>query len=264
MARGSKRVEAYFEDDVVQIDPKSKESKKVIRKPKTDLDGVKQRKQLSKRADKLSEIKESSTDLIKKKFEVMIPTYIEERKKQFENMLEDFKIANEVTIREKHGKISHTKLSSLLSKPLFFGGISKTEISATDIFTYSQCYWDCVDIANESILYIPTLYQLCGLMGISTSTFVNYKSNSNEDVREAVKMVFDRFVDFYTVKGLTSELNTIMAIFTMKAQYGMRDNDAPQVNITNVNNTVPKQDIADLERQYNFGDTTIIDIDGDI
>jgi hypothetical protein len=55
-----------------------------------------------------------------------------------------------------------------------------------------------------------------------------------------------------------------MAIFTMKAQYGMRDNDAPQVNITNVNNTVPKQDIADLERQYNFGDTTIIDIDGDI
>lgn len=67
----------------------------------------------------------------------------------------------------------------------------------------------------------------------------------------------DRFINYYTVNGMTNRVNSILVIFTLKAGYGMRDNDTPQFVINNTTTTVPQDEISKLAAQYD----KIIDVD---
>lgn len=207
----------------------------------------------------VSDIKKETGQQIVKDFSEKLPIFIEQRKKDFEEMLEVFKIENDVKIKTNSGKVADFKLSNMLSKPLIFNGFVRSKLSADDIWTYSQCYWYCVELANENFLFIPTIQQLSSLMGISKTTFIRYKDSEDENVREVIEMIYDKFVDFYTVRGLKNELNTIMAIFAMKAQYGLRDNEPTQVTFNNISATVNRNDIEELEKQYNIPSDDIID-----
>ena len=208
----------------------------------------------------MSNEQKKATDIIAREFSTKLPEYVEKRKKEFEETLEKFKIENDVIIQARQGKVAHLRLSNLLSKPLIFSGIANTKLSASDIAMYSQCFWDCVASASEKILYVPTIEQFCGLMGMSVSSFLKYRDSQDENVREMVQMIYDKFCDYYTVKGLTQELNTIMAIFTLKARYGLRDN-APQTVVNNYNPIVSDAKIEELEKKFHFKDEDVIDVE---
>lgn len=196
-------------------------------------------------------------ELVGDKFRELLPQYIEERSKEFEKELNDFKIQNEVLIETSKGKINTYKLSRILSKPLFINGIAISKLSAYDMMTFSQCYWDCVGLVADTVIYVPTIEQLCSFMSLSTSSFFAYKQSQDPEVREVVQIIFDKFVDYYTVKGMTNELNSIMAMFTMKARYGLRDNDTPQTVVNNYNASVPQSSIDELEKRFGISDDVV-------
>lgn len=196
-------------------------------------------------------------------YQKLLPKYLEEREEQFKTLLERFKVENDVIINTQPGKVKHYQLTSLLSKPLFFGGINPPKYTAYDIITCSECFWDCIESANESFLCIPTIQQFCRLLGIATGTFVEYKNHQDPAIRNAIAMVYDRFIDFYTTKGLQNEINTIMGIFSLKAVYGLRDNDTAPAVVNNFNMTMQGASIDELEKQYKISDNDedIIDLE---
>jgi hypothetical protein len=203
---------------------------------------------------------QSAEALVAATFSAKLPEYVEKRRIAFEEELERFKIANDVIIDAKGGKVSHYKLSNMLSKPLTMVA-TPLKFTAYDIALCAELYWDCVAMANESIVYIPTLQQLAGLMGTTVGTILDYKNSTDMSIRQTVERIYDKFVDFYTVKGLTNELNTIMSIFALKAQYGLRDNDTPQVTVNNYTQTVQQNSIDELEKQFNMAGKGIDVID---
>ena len=89
------------------------------------------------------------------------------------------------------------------------------------------------------------------MLNISKSTLYKYASNGDEQMREVCEMIKDEFVDYYQQKGLTKELNDVMAMFVLKTSYGQRENDQPQIAVVNVNNS-PDEKISKYARQHGF------------
>ena len=262
MARTGNKTAAQYSDFIEE----AKETKaKKPRKSKSDIKTAQEKrieiKDDGKTLEQMSKAQESVNDIISHSYSELLPKFIEERKIEFEKLLNDFEIENEVVIETQRGKVNTYKLSNMLSKPMFINGFAISKISAYDLMTYAQCYWECVGMAAAKLVYVPTLEQMCGLMGISVVTFRNYQTSSDPSVREAVQMIFDKFVDYYTVKGMTNELNSIMAMFTLKARYGLRDNDTPQMVVNNYNNTISQGSIDELEKKYGLDDNSVIDME---
>lgn len=222
----------------------------------------KERKKVSEELIQLSQMRRDAESEIVKNFHDNLPQYIEKRKQEFEELLERFKIENEVILDRGDGKVDTMELSNCLSKPLYFGGIANCKVSAADISMFFDCYWDCIMKVNKTTNCPPTLMQFCRFLGMSTKTFASYQFNEDANIREMVLMVRDQFIDYYTVKGLKNELNTIMVIFALKAQYGLRDNDAPQTVINNNYTTQVQTDIDDIEKRFNLPNMkSVIDVE---
>lgn len=261
MARSKKTSAKNLVDFVEETkETKPKRAKKVD-EIKTAKEKRVEIKETSQALEQMSVAQSNVNDIVSQSFSEKLPKFMEERKTEFEKLLKEFSIENEVLIETRMGKVNTYKLSNLLSKPMFINGFAISKISAYDLMTYAQCYWECVGMAASKLVYVPTLEQMCGLMGISVVTFKNYQTSSDPSIREAVQMIYDKFVDYYTVKGMTSELNAIMAMFTLKARYGMRDNDAPQTIVNNYNSTMSQSSIDDLEKKYGLDDSSVIDME---
>lgn len=246
-------------DTTKNSDKKPDRTKKFL----TQEDAIRAKKQENRNLGQVSAIKQEVDDEIQSEFHNNLPEYIEKRKQQFSELLDKCKIDNNLIIDASTGKVAHYELTEMLSKPLIFGGVANSKISAYDISMFSDCYWDCAmrlyDLDNRKI---PSLPQLCRLMGISMYTFVKYKNHNDPNISESVNMAYDRFVDFYTVKGLTGELEKITTIFTLKAQFGLRDNDAPQMIVNNNFTTEVHTNLDDIEKQYGLvGGKPVIDVE---
>lgn len=189
-----------------------------------------------------------------------IPAFIEKRREEFDNALAMFKNDYEARIAMGDNKIPQDDLEYLISKPLILISGADRKYSAADLLMFNECYWDCVRRANKvmgNTAYVPTLQQLSGLMSMPQSTFTAFYNSSDKELANAAEIVKDRFVNYYTVNGMTNRVNSILVIFTLKAGYGMRDNDTPQVVINNTTTTVPQDEISKLAAQYD----KIIDVD---
>ena len=210
----------------------------------------------------VGDVRKAAEQKIAEEFSKKLPEYVQKRRELFEKTLEDFNIANDVIIQAKAGKVNHYKLSNLLSKPLSICPITM-KYTAYDISLCAELYWDCISMANETVVCIPTIYQMASLMGCSTESLIKYKNSTDQEIREVMLRIYDKFVDYYTVKGLANELNTIMSIFALKAQYGLRDNDTPQITVNNFSNTVQQSSIDELEKQFNISSdgSEIIDVE---
>lgn len=228
-------------------------------KSKKPLNENQERKERRTKKKEEREDQLQAREMVGDLFKEHLPEFIEKRKEDFVEMCKIFQIDNDDKLCEGNAKISQGRLSNLLSKPLSVVVGMSTKLSASDLLTCSQCYWDCVDIANESIVYVPSIEQFCGMMGMSSKRLVQYYYSNDPELAEAAEMVKDRFIDWYTVNGMTNRANSIMAMFTMKARFGLRDNDTPQVVINNTTTTVPQDEISKLAAQYD----SIVDVDFD-
>lgn len=255
----------YTREDAKKIlgleDKPVKEKQKTRRtyKSKTPLNEHQAKKKRVAQKKEEREDQLQAREIVGELFKDHLPEFIEKRKQDFEEMFKVFQINNEDKFVEGNSKISQGKLSNLLSKPLTAVIGASTAISASELLTCSQCYWDCVNIANESITYVPSIEQFCGMMGMSSKRLIQYYYSNDQELSEAAEMIKDRFIDWYTINGMTNRVNSIMAMFTMKARFGLRDNDTPPVVINNQTTTVPQDEISKLAARYD----KIIDVDFD-
>ena len=101
------------------------------------------------------------------------------------------------------------------------------------------------------------------MIGISSSTLNKYAQSTDGEMRQAVARIKDRFISFYTSRGMKREISEVMSIFTLKAAFGMRDNE--QTNITYNDNKIIMSDDARaaLLRNVERYKSITVDIGGD-
>ena len=247
--------------------PKGVIKKTVMKKPdpRTKWQIIAEARQERANLGKVSEIREAVDLKIEDDFHTNLPTYIQERQEKFTELLDKCDISNDVIIDTTTGKVAHYELTKLLSQPLIFGGVPVAQLSASEMAMCADCYWDCVDqLMAMDKQYVPTIQKFCRLLGISTHTFVAYKDSNNTATRETVLMIYDRFTDYYQSKGLKGELEKLNVMFTLKAQYGWRDNDAPQTVVNNTFTTELHTDLEEIEKRYGFAKYKSPTIDAEV
>lgn len=216
-----------------------------------------------KKAEKRQEMvaQEEARALINDLYQANLPQFIEKRKEEFEKVVKLYESENEERIAMRDNKLSQDDLEYLISKPLITISGAERKYSPTDLLMFNECFWDCVRRANKvmgNTPYIPTLQQLSKLMGVPESYFTRLYNSNDIEVANVTEMIKDSFINYYTVNGMTNRINSIMAIFILKAGYNMRDNEPPRTVINNITTTVAHDEIEKLEAQYsNFGNNVI-------
>lgn len=113
-------------------------------------------------------------------------------------------------------------------------------------------YWNEIVLkVNEKTQFVPSIYHICKLLNVSKTCLYRYATEGSEQMRETCEMIKDEFIEYYQQKGLTKELNDVMAMFVLKTSFGQRENEVPQTLI--VNNAVSNQETIDkFARQYGY------------
>lgn len=193
----------------------------------------------AKRTNKRLQVLENVNAAVAERFLTEFPAYVEKQKEEFEKMLHEFCVENENALSDPSlaKKIPTLKLSEYLCKSFVKDliHIDGRKYSPAHLRMASDYYWGCVtEITAEGLTYVPTLQQFARLLNISVQTLRQTYLNSSDDaMRETILMIRDRFVDYYTTRGMTREISEVMSIFMLKAEYNIRDNDTPQTVINN-------------------------------
>ena len=212
------------------------------------------KKEIAKEYNTEIEKANEQLEVIAQKFVENPQPFFAEREEEIAKIIE--KYGNLESEDLENGVISKkdysTRLVKCLTKPLIpsFGVTARH--TAHSLKMVNDWYWDNVVLkVNEKTQFIPSIFHICKLLNISKSTLYKYASNGDEQMREVCEMIKDEFVDYYQQKGLTKELNDVMAMFVLKTSYGQRENDQPQIAVVNVNNS-PDEKISKYARQHGF------------
>ena len=145
------------------------------------------------------------------------------------------------------------QLTERLMKPLVPRyGATATKHSPLTVQLTNEFYWEKIVLPlNEKMDFIPSIYDLFSLLGISKQTFDNYQRNGTEEMRETCEVILDKFIGYYQRKGMKKECDTIMAMFTLKTTFRQRENDVPNVVVANIATTAQER-IDKFARQYGF------------
>ena len=176
--------------------------------------------------------------LIADKFVKDFPKYVEERKGEFGKALQNYVVecGNALGDPTLAGKVPVLRLQEALCKSFVTSTIKieGKKYNASHLQIASDYYWECVgEIQEAGFTYVPTLQQFARLLNISMQTLKNYMNSPDEEMRETLLMIRDRFVDYYTSRGMSRQISEVMSIFMLKAEYNIRDNDVPQTVINN-------------------------------
>lgn len=217
---------------------------------------VKKTKASEERAKHNAKVEElnNQLDIVAQKFIDNPQPFFKEREKEVAKIIE--KYGNLQIEGIENGNIARkdyaTQLSKYLIKPLINYNGKGLNHTAQSVSMVNQWYWENIVLkANEKVQFIPSIYHVCKLLNISKDTLNRYATDGDPQMREVCAMIRDEFIDYYQQKGLTKELNDIMAMFILKTSYGQRENDQPQIAVVNVNNS-PDEKISKYARQKGF------------
>lgn len=188
--------------------------------------------ELAKTSEDLQLVKKQLTISFEKDF----PKYIKKAKAKFGRELDKLYVNAEIDNPELYygkNKINIIDIENYLCSSLTnYYGI-KPKYTATHISLASKFFWDVVNRLNaKGIYFVPTIELFCIMLGISTVTFKEYQTTGDDEMKNAIELVLDRFKAYYIQRGMTRELDNQMTIFNLKANYGMKDTEAP-INIGN-------------------------------
>ena len=145
------------------------------------------------------------------------------------------------------------KLSESLMKPFVNAVGNSKKHTADSLIAVSDFYWEKMVLPlADKVNFIPNIHDLFSLLNISSLTFSRYSANGDEAMREACQIIRDKFISYYQRRGLTKEIDNIMAMFVLKTTFQQRENDTPQVVIANVNNNSAQEKIDDFARKHGF------------
>lgn len=182
--------------------------------------------------------KNADLELVQKQlvrnFEQEFPSYIKKAQRKFrrdiDRLCDD---AREIEVPESYSgrnKINTIGIENYLCNTITrYGG--KPKYNATSMSLASDFFWQTINQINEKgIYFVPTIELFCNMIGISTQTFKSYVNDVDENMRNAIEIMQDRFKGYYIQRGMTRELDNQMTIFNLRANFGMKDTEAP-VNI---------------------------------
>lgn len=212
-------------------------------------------------------VKNHAEQLLIEKFTNDFDKFVDERKADFTSNLKQYVYEHQDEIENSCGRVPTGVIENYLCTP-FIKSITKIpKYNGEKLLIASDFFWDCVsEIESNGINFVPTIQQFCRLIGITYSTFKSYKNHENEDMRNAVEMINDRFTGYYyshfNAMG-KKEYSDNMAIFTLKSVFGMNDNSQVQINKFTFNSTVPNDLVARINAQFGYENAKVIDNDED-
>lgn len=205
--------------------------------------------------NKMIKVLDKANEVIEKKFLEEFPAYVERQKREFDKELEKFCVKYQDMFQDAAlaKKIPTLHLGEYLTKSFIKSviHINGRKYTPAHLMMASDYYWACIaEIQEKGLTYVPTIQQFARLLNISVQTLrQTYLNSSDEAMRDTVLMIRDRFVDYYTTRGMTREISEVMSIFMLKAEYNIRDNDVPQTVINNNTITINSDMLEKLKAE---------------
>ena len=95
-----------------------------------------------------------------------------------------------------------------------------------------------IEINKNGEFYVPTREDFCRLMGISTATFLSYKTSNSVEMREVCTMIEDYLASIYTQLGLKGKIEKLTGMFYQKSALGRKETSVEQTPQQVTNNIV--------------------------
>lgn len=96
-------------------------------------------------------------------------------------------------------------------------------------------FLEIINIINEKMTYTPTVNTFCRYLGISKTRFDEISSLNNE-TGDVCRQIKDFLAETLMQNMLGNRVGAVQGIFIAKANLGMRDTEAPKLNIVTINN----------------------------
>lgn len=88
-----------------------------------------------------------------------------------------------------------------------------------------EMYRKVIAKINERVVYPPSIFTYCSFLGITTTTYNNYKNDP--DRAEVIQMVEDYISGIQFTSAQTGKIKEITTIYGMKAIHGYYENPTP-------------------------------------
>ena len=105
-----------------------------------------------------------------------------------------------------------------------------------------EMYRQVIAKVNEKVVYPPSIFTFCSFIGITSTTYNNYKSDP--DRAEVIQMIEDYISGIQFTSAQIGKIKEITTIFGMKAIHGFYENPAPVI----IKNDI-KLDIDEIQSQ---------------
>lgn len=105
-----------------------------------------------------------------------------------------------------------------------------------------EMYRQVIAKINEKVVYPPSPFTFCSFMGMTTTTYNNYKSDP--DRAEVIQMIEDYIAGIQFTSSQIGKLREITTIYGLKAIHGFYENPAPVI----IKNDI-KVDIDEIQSQ---------------
>lgn len=121
--------------------------------------------------------------------------------------------------------------------------------SAEELAVAYDVFQEITEEANKYTVFVPTLNTFAGFCCMTAKTLRDI-ANENNEKGNVAGIIIDRLSDGLMQNSMTSKIQPIAGIFVAKANFGMRDNETPQMAIVNVSNANLSVDeiLADLKK----------------
>lgn len=120
--------------------------------------------------------------------------------------------------------------------------ISKKSYTPEELVIAFQIYKNMIAKINEKVSFPPNKTTFCQLLGISTTTYSNYRQNP--DKMEIMQIIDDYIVGNILTSAQVGQLEKISSIFATKSQHGLVEASTPIV----IEHKKP-QDIDEIKRK---------------
>ena len=105
--------------------------------------------------------------------------------------------------------------------------ISRKSYTPEELAIAFKIYKDMIAKINEKVLFPPNKTSFCQLLGISTTTYNNYKQDP--DKAEIMQIIDDYILGNILTSAQIGQLEKITSIFVSKAQHGLVEATTPIV-----------------------------------
>ena len=123
--------------------------------------------------------------------------------------------------------------NSILVPCLYFSKRQGCPRTAAELAIAFNNFQEICAEANKYTVFVPTLNTFAAYCNITTKTLKNI-ANENNDRGNIASMIIEKLSDGIMQNIMTDKIHPIGGIFVAKANFGMRDNDPPQMAVVNV------------------------------